>query len=242
VAEGYQRPLIDSSVFLGGLNAEICNGVKRKVVFDWLWEQAKSGKFEKVFISAITLAEVFKTKKRTGEPTLESPTESLDEFLALIEEEFVEVVEVDRTLGLEAHALCRKYKLWPNDGIQLACALRAHCDVLVIWDRPVLLAVKRDDIRIEEPCIYDRNIFTLEGVELASPEEVLEYERKHPKTIAATLPPPLVHATEVLGGSESAAEEETIQAIHLKVNDREEEPSTEFQSAEAVKIEKGPES
>jgi hypothetical protein len=64
---------------LGGLNDEIVNGVKRGVVFRYLWDRAKAGEF-KVFISALTLAEVYKTK-RSQTPA----TPLLDEFLEKIE-------------------------------------------------------------------------------------------------------------------------------------------------------------
>jgi predicted nucleic acid-binding protein len=232
VAERYLKPCFDSSVFLGGLNGEICNGIKRAVVFNWLWAKAKGGKYEKVYISALTLAEVFKTKKRTGEPAVETATDSLDEFLTLIEEDFVEVIEIDRLIGLQSHALCRKYKIWPNDGIQLACALRAQCDALVIWDRPVLLAVKHDDIRIEEPLIYERDLFTFEGVELATSEEITEYEKKHPKAVAAAVASP---ANISRGGNGSPASEATTAtpdtvAVPLRLDDtEEEEPEPELE-------------
>lgn len=175
-ADPYLRPCFDSSVFIGGLgDGEICGGIKRKVIFDWLWEYAKAGKFE-VYISALALAEVYKTKRHTSQATA-SPI--LDEFLNLIEERFVNVIEIDRQTGLDAHALCRRYsqqKLWPNDALHLACALRARCDVLIAWDRPIV-NITHERIRIEEPCIYERNIFN-EKVEIASQEEIDEYETK----------------------------------------------------------------
>lgn len=136
--DSYKKPCFDSSVFIGGLgDGEICRGIKRKVVFDWLWQKAKDGAFE-VYISSITLAEVYKTKRNTERATA-SPV--LDEFLERIEEQFVKVIGVDRQTGSDAHALCRRFaasKLWPNDAIHLACALAAGCDVLIAWDRPVV--------------------------------------------------------------------------------------------------------
>ncbi len=68
----YKRPCFDSSTFFGGINDEIINGVKRGVAFRYLWQRAKAGDF-KVFISALTLAEVYKTKRHStpGQPVLD---------------------------------------------------------------------------------------------------------------------------------------------------------------------------
>ena len=168
----YRKPCFDSSVFVGGLKREICNTIKRGVVFEWIWSRAKTGDF-RVYISAITLAEVYHLRKaqQTSRPLL-------DEFLDLINEEFVDVIEVDRETGLLAHKLCRQYsreKLYPNDAIHLACALRAGCDVLLAWDHR-LLNVNHPDIRIEEPSIYDRHLFT--ESEIATKEEIEDYDGK----------------------------------------------------------------
>jgi hypothetical protein len=91
---------------------------------------------------------------------------------------FVEVIEVDREIGLDAHRFCRQYssnKLLPNDAIHLACALRASCDVLLAWDTP-LTTVSHPGIRIEEPSIYDRGLFT--DNEVATGAEITEYEAR----------------------------------------------------------------
>jgi predicted nucleic acid-binding protein len=168
----YKKPCLDSSVFIGGLDGEICNGIKRGVVFRYIVEKATRKELT-IFIAAITLAEVYKTKKRT-----KSTDPLLDEFLELISEPFVEVIEVDRETGINAHKLCRRFaanKLYPNDAIHLACALRAKCDVLLAWDVP-LIGVSHPDIRIEEPTIYDRTLFT--ETELATEEEIEAYEQE----------------------------------------------------------------
>ena len=60
----YTNPCLDSSVFIGGLNKEICGGIKRGVIFKYLWEAAQNGNF-KVYISALTIAEVFKKQSRS---------------------------------------------------------------------------------------------------------------------------------------------------------------------------------
>lgn len=168
----YLRPCFDSSVFLGGLNEEIANGINRGIVFRHIWQKAKDGEFT-VLISAITIAEVYKKKKRRT-PALGI----LDEFLECLNETFVEVIEVDRETALAAHALCRRFssaKLMPNDAIVLACALRAGCDVLLAWDQP-LVGVSHENIRIENPAMIGRNLLT--PSEMASSKEIEAYEKK----------------------------------------------------------------
>lgn len=171
----YSRPCFDSSVFIAALDKEICEGIKRDVVFRHIWEKAKSGEFN-VFISAITLAEVYKKKKR---PTVANA--QLDEFLELINEPFVRVVEVDRETALHAHSLCRRFcgeKLMPTDAMILACALRAKCEVLLAWDNP-LTTVVHEEIRIELPRMIERSL--LSESENATPEEIAAYEEAKKK-------------------------------------------------------------
>ena len=170
MAEPYKKPCLDSSLFIAGLGeGEIVKGIKRHVVFKFLWDKAKAGAFP-VFVSSIALAEVFKMQKRL------IPTDALlDDFLEHINEPFVQIVEVDRETGILAHGMCRQYadaKLLPNDAIHLACALRVPCDVLLVWDRP-LSNITHPNIRIEEPIIYARTLFT--DSEIATPEEVRAY-------------------------------------------------------------------
>jgi predicted nucleic acid-binding protein len=170
VAARYKKPCFDSSVFIAGLRGgEICGGIKRGVVFSFLWERAKAGEFP-VFISAVALAEVYKKKSRVV-----AGSAILDEFLECVDEPFVHVIEVDREIGLKAHALCRKYsaqRLYPNDAMHLACALRAECDYLLAWDGP-LTSIVHPDIIIEEPTIFDKTLFTEN--EHATAEEVKTY-------------------------------------------------------------------
>jgi predicted nucleic acid-binding protein len=174
VTEHYKKPCLDSSLFIAGLGeGEIVKGIKRHVVFKFLWEKARAGAFP-VFVSAIALAEVFKMHKRL------TPTNALlDEFLEYINEPFVKIVEVDTEVGISAHRMCRQYadaKLLPNDAMHLACALRVPCDVLLVYDRP-LSNVTHPNIRIEEPKIYERDLFT-NDIEIASPEEIKAYAAK----------------------------------------------------------------
>lgn len=178
MAARFRKPCFDSSVFVGGLNKEIVNRVKRRVVLDYLWERAKAGDFQ-VFISAFCLAETF--KKRRG-PSLKEG-KCYEEFLDFINEDFVQVIEIDREIGLHAHELCRRFRansLMPGDAVHLACAIRAGCDVLLAWNGP-LNTVTLDEIKIEEPHIWEPSMF--EKSEMATDEGIAAYEAKNPQPV-----------------------------------------------------------
>ena len=148
MADPYQKPYVDASVFLGWKNHEIIKGKDRHAIFTHIWQQAEAGEF-KIYISPLVIAETFKLRHQ---PNIQ-PTQTILDVLKEFERDFVESVEIDRERGMEANLLCRQFslnKLYPNDAIHLACALRAQCDVLLAWDRP-LNSVVHPNIRIEEP-------------------------------------------------------------------------------------------
>ena len=118
----------------------------------------------------MALAEVYK-KKRFKTPI----GEQLDEFLELANEAYFEIIEVDREIGIEAHKLCREHAdfgLMPSDAVHLACAIRAGCDVLLTWDRP-LASITHKKIRIEEPTILQAGIF--QESHIATQDEIEAY-------------------------------------------------------------------
>lgn len=165
-----KKPCLDTSVFIGGLSGEICNGVKRGVIFSRLWDRATNGDFP-IYISALVIAEVFAKPGKSKTPEVAQRS-----FLQLIEHPCVEVVEVDRRTGLEAHRLCSVHtrdRLRPGDATHLAAAIYAGCDVLLAWDGP-LVGIQDSRIRIEEPAIYEPDLFDV-GIENATVEEILEY-------------------------------------------------------------------
>ena len=83
MADQYQKPYLDSSVFIAWLKGEEVKGVSRQEVADHILTQAENGQF-KIHTSAITLAEVHKL--RTG-PKLSS--EEDDRILAYFEHDFI---------------------------------------------------------------------------------------------------------------------------------------------------------
>jgi predicted nucleic acid-binding protein len=146
VPEQYVRPYVDSSVFIAWLWGEVAKDVDRKAVGTHIFKQAERGLY-KIYISAITLAEVHKKWKL---PKLTAPQDM--RLLAFFEHEYIEIVDVDREIGERANELCREFNLNPNDAIHVACALRARCEVLLAWDSD-FMKVKLPSLRIEEPSI-----------------------------------------------------------------------------------------
>ncbi|MFZ5451416.1 MAG: type II toxin-antitoxin system VapC family toxin [Thermodesulfobacteriota bacterium] len=146
MADQYQNPYLDSSVFIAWIKGEVVNGVDRKDIADHILGIAQKGSF-KINISAFTLAEVHK-KKGAESPKLEPDEDEL--ILAYFEHDFFNIIDVTRDIGEHANRLCRQYSLLPADAIHLACALRAKCDVLLAWDDR-LTAVDHPEIRTENP-------------------------------------------------------------------------------------------
>lgn len=143
----YVKPYLDASVFIAWLRGEVIDTVDRARIVSHILGDAQNGK-HLIVISALTFAEVHKVKG-DGKPHL-----TVDEdkkILAYFEQDFFAIVEVDRLIGEVANSYCREFNIKPNDAIHLACALRAKCDVLLAWDRPLLLRVTHPSIRVEEP-------------------------------------------------------------------------------------------
>ncbi len=144
MAERYLKPYLDSSVFIAWLKGEVVKGVRRGDIGAHILSQAEAGDF-KIHTSAITLGEVHKLRST---PALADDQD--ERILAYFERDFIIVIDVDRGIGEQANRLCRQYGILPNDGIHLACALRADCDVLLAWDDR-FVKVKHPSIRLEEP-------------------------------------------------------------------------------------------
>jgi predicted nucleic acid-binding protein len=144
----YQRPYIDSSVWLGWKNREVINNVDRYAVFQTIWEAAERGEF-KLYTSTYTFTEIYKLRHQANT----QPLPTVEALLIDLEAPFVEVVELDRELGIKANILCRRFaanKLYPGDAIHLASALEVPCDALLCYDRP-LSTITAAGTRIEEP-------------------------------------------------------------------------------------------
>ncbi len=142
----YVKPYLDSNVFIAWKKGEVVNGVNRAAIAEHILLQAEEQSLYHVTISALTIAEVYKVK---GQQQRQSD-QTVHELLRYFQHAWFEVIPVDRNVGEEANAFCRRYGILPNDAIHLACALRGGCDVLLAWDNR-FCNVNHPDIRIEEP-------------------------------------------------------------------------------------------
>lgn len=159
--ESYITPYVDSSVFIAWINKEVVAGVDRFAIADHVIKNAERGEYS-IFISALTLSEVHKLPRGTAPPLTKEQDEMIIRFFR---NDCFKVLPVDRDIGETANQFCRDYGIHGNDATHLACALRARCEVLLVWDRPLAVRVQRSDIRIESPRILGQDFLKLESGE-----------------------------------------------------------------------------
>lgn len=155
MADQYQKPYLDSSVFISWLKGEVeqSTGIERGKITSHIMNLAAKGEYL-VYTSAWTLAEVHKLK---GGIAL--PDDQDERILSFFEHDFIRLIVVDRGVGEDANKLCRAYGLRPADAVHLASALRAECDVLLAWDGD-LIRISHPNIRIERPEMIGQADFT----------------------------------------------------------------------------------
>jgi predicted nucleic acid-binding protein len=153
---GYLKPYLDSSVYIAWLNREVVDGVDRHAVARHILDAAAAGQYQ-IYCSALTLVEVNKILNPAAAPM---PVAEDDALLRYFENDFFEFIPVDRGIAEAAHRLCRRNAIKPADAIHLASALRAHCDVLLSWDRP-LNKIVHGAIRLEEPRVIGQTSLNL---------------------------------------------------------------------------------
>jgi len=144
----YRRPYLDACVFISWIKGEKPPDyrVDRGHIVSHILGQAERGIIT-IYTSSATLAEVH---KRRGYSAIEE--QQSERILTYFENQFIMLVDVDRRIGLHANELCRRYELKPFDGIHLASALRANCDVLLTWDGTFIgRASAHGGIQIEQP-------------------------------------------------------------------------------------------
>jgi len=149
----YLAPYLDSSVFIAWINKEVVDQVDRFAIADHIIRNAERGKYL-IYISALTISEVHKLPRGTTPPLTKEQDEMIIRFFL---NDWFKVLPVDRDIGAAANKFSRDYGIHGNDAIHLACALRAKCDVLLVWDRPLATKVQRPDIRIESPQILGQS-------------------------------------------------------------------------------------
>ena len=210
----YRKPYIDSDVFIGVIKNETVEDtlpdgskvqVERGKIGLHVLTLAEQG-FYPIFISPLTIAEVHKLRHK--EKLTDDENENVLEFF---ENDFVNVVPIDRDDGEEANRLCRKYqaeKLSPNDALHMVCAIKAGCDVLFTWDKDFLTVVS-PDIQIKRPFIWEPPRRPIQPVLFAEPatsqaDVVGDIEASPVET--ATMP-----ETEVKASSEQQAKGPTVE-------------------------------
>jgi predicted nucleic acid-binding protein len=115
----------DSCVFISALDKKDADRVKKIVAIE---RQARSGEV-RIFVSALVLAEVVRTKEH-GKMT-ESEIRIIQ---AYFQKKFVSIVPVDRIIAKAAADIVRNNDLKPLDAIHLATAIRCGCEVFYTYD------------------------------------------------------------------------------------------------------------
>lgn len=126
--EMYQRPYLDSSVFIAHIKNEVVQDVRRGEIANNILNDAQNGRFQ-IHTSTFTLAEVHKDR---GRPRLSVEEEQL--VTDFFNHEYIILIDLDRLVAERARELARTYNLTPNDAVHLASAIRAGVDQLLVWD------------------------------------------------------------------------------------------------------------
>lgn len=137
MADVYRYPCLDSPVFIAWIKGEVIDGIDRKLIADQVFNLARRGVF-RIVISSFVIAEVF--KPRHFSPLTDTGS---DNILAFFEQDFIDVVDVDRRVAEEAHRLARQYGITAPDAIMIATAIRAKADVILTWDDALIERMAR---------------------------------------------------------------------------------------------------
>ena len=113
----YQRPYLDSSVFIALIKNEVVEGVSRGEIARNILNDAQNGRFQ-IFTSTFTLVEVHKDRRQ---PRLTVEEEHL--VVDFFKHEYIVLIDLDRLVAERARELARTYSLTPNDAVHLASAI-----------------------------------------------------------------------------------------------------------------------
>jgi predicted nucleic acid-binding protein len=168
MAKLYRKPYFDASLFVAWIEGEVREAGDRSAIVDHIYRLARRGQFQ-IYTSSLTFAEV---PGRTGQTTAEGEDDVFTQaFLAFMENEFFVVVDLDRSVGEEAHRLCHRYGLSPGHAVHLASADRAGCDVLLTWD-PHLLGLDHPRVATEAPIMVGQLSMEIDTAQLRSFRQV----------------------------------------------------------------------
>jgi predicted nucleic acid-binding protein len=124
----YQRPYLESSVFIALIKGEVINTIDRGEIAQHILDGASADRWP-IFTSTFTLAEVIKARNK---PLLTPAEEKkIDDFF---KHEYIKLVILDREVAELARKLARSHALRPPDAVHLASAVKVRADELLMWD------------------------------------------------------------------------------------------------------------
>jgi predicted nucleic acid-binding protein len=142
--DSFQKPYLDSSVYIAAIKGEAAEPGKGNVSAQVL-ALGQAGNFP-VFASTFVYCEVIKDRNKSRlTPTEESVIDSY------LDHSFITWIEVDLLIGKHARALSRQHGLKPADAVHLASAIRAGCDQLLAWDSDFANGVVIEGVEMQEP-------------------------------------------------------------------------------------------
>jgi predicted nucleic acid-binding protein len=124
----YQRPYLESSVFIALIKGEVEGGVDRAEIAQNILDDAAAGRWP-IFTSTFTLTEVIKDRRRPLLSVLEE--QKIDAFF---QHEYIKLVTLDREVAELARKLARAHQFRPADAVHLASAIKVAADELLTWD------------------------------------------------------------------------------------------------------------
>lgn len=129
-----RRVYWDANAWLGLINREPAKVRALEIVY----EGAKKGEIE-IWTSTISFAEVYKMK---DDPNAPRPLEEQNKIIAaVLEQQFIQLVEVNQIIGMAARDLLQKHPALkkPYDAIHLASAAHWNLHALHTYDNENLL-------------------------------------------------------------------------------------------------------
>jgi predicted nucleic acid-binding protein len=141
----FQRPYLDSSVYIAAIKGEAAEPGRGDVSAQVL-ELGRQGTFP-IFASTFVYAEVI--KDRDTPQLTEAEEAKIDAYL---DQAFITWIELDLLIAKAARGLARKYRLKPADAIHLATAVRVRADQLLAWNpKDFKVGTTMEGVQIEEP-------------------------------------------------------------------------------------------
>jgi predicted nucleic acid-binding protein len=128
MAEIYERPYVDSNVYIALLKGTKKEPVKAELAAEIL-HLAETGQFN-VYASTFIEAEVIKAP---GETSPLTPGQE-STIATYFENDWIVWLEVDRLIAQEARRVARDFGMKPPDAVHVATALKAGCDQFLTWD------------------------------------------------------------------------------------------------------------